>query len=69
MFPHKSPSIRKVLVGTKSDLPRAVERAVAESWAEMHKIPYFEASSKLGDGVNEPFLFLAREVCARIIHI
>jgi DnaJ family protein C protein 27 len=43
------------LVGTKSDLPRAVSENDASQWAERRKYKYFETSAKSGVNVDQMF--------------
>lgn len=44
-----------ILVGTKSDLPPAVDPAVARKYADSNRFPLVECSAKTGAGVNEVF--------------
>jgi small GTP-binding protein len=55
-----------VLVGNKSDLiEREVSEAEAQKWAQERNIAFFETSAKTGQGVAEPFRYLARQLMAR----
>lgn len=52
-----------VLIGTKIDLlnQRAVEREVAQDFAEQHGLRYFEVSAQTGENVNEAIDYLIKE--------
>lgn len=54
-----------LLLGNKSDLPRAVNRAEAEALASAWRIPYFESSCLDGLGVGEFFQALALAAAER----
>jgi len=51
--------IEKVLVGAKSDLPRAVKQNAITEYSETMKIPYIETSSLNNANVSDVFLNLA----------
>ncbi|MGA2112347.1 MAG: Rab family GTPase [Anaerolineales bacterium] len=54
-----------LLLGNKSDLPRAVNRSEAEALASAWRIPYYEASCLDGSGVGEFFQALALTAAER----
>ena len=47
--------IEIVVIGNKCDLKRQVEKEQLKSFADEYKVPYFEASAKTGEGVEESF--------------
>jgi len=53
-----------VLIGNKCDRTsqRQVSKEAAQKFADSHHMKYYEASAKLGSGVEEAFLGLAQEV-------
>ena len=54
-----------VLVGCKADLPersRQVDTKEASAYAKVNNIPYIETSSMTGQGVDEAFFHLVREM-------
>jgi GTPase SAR1 family protein len=54
-----------LLLGNKSDLPRAVNRSEAEALASAWRIPYFESTCLDGLGVGEFFHALALAAAER----
>lgn len=57
------------LVANKCDLSeRAVSAAEGAAFAKRHGLLFFEASAKTGQGVNETFTSVARDVCRRVRH-
>jgi len=57
------------LVANKCDLPeRAVSAEEGAAFAKRHGLLFFEASAKTGQGVNEAFTSVARDVCCRVRH-
>jgi len=57
------------LIANKCDLPeRAVSAGEGAAFAKQHGLPFFEASAKTGQGVNEAFTSVARDVCCRVRH-
>ena len=44
-----------IIVGTKSDLPPAVDPVIAKEYTDSEKVPLMMCSSKTGEGVNEVF--------------
>mmetsp|Transcript_23897 Transcript_23897/g.33431 ORF Transcript_23897/g.33431 Transcript_23897/m.33431 type:complete len:216 (-) Transcript_23897:306-953(-) len=60
------PSIAKLLVGNKADLPRSqhkVSPADASEFAQKHNISWIETSAKEGTNVEEAF----RAICAKVL--
>jgi small GTP-binding protein len=58
-------SFPMVLVGCKADLPersRQVDTKEASAYAKVNNIPYIETSSMTGQGVDEAFFHLVREM-------
>jgi len=53
-----------VLVGNKIDIgeKRAVDRSLAEAFAEKHGLTYLETSAKEGTNVNDAFMSLAEKI-------
>ena len=59
----------QALVGNKADVPdesRAVSAEQGAALAAEFGVPFFEASAKTGEGVDEAFLAVAREVVERL---
>mmetsp|Transcript_24290 Transcript_24290/g.26984 ORF Transcript_24290/g.26984 Transcript_24290/m.26984 type:complete len:201 (+) Transcript_24290:25-627(+) len=54
-----SGSVQKLLVGNKSDLPKAVPTATAEGFANERDVLFMETSAKNNTNVDETFLKLA----------
>jgi small GTP-binding protein len=61
-----APKAAFCVVGTKTDLHRALSREHAEGWARRMKFPYLETSAKTAQGVDEFFVTLAR-LAARLV--
>jgi len=60
------PGMAIALVANKCDLPeRAVSTEEGAAFAKRHGLLFFEASAKTGQGVNEAFTSVARDVCCR----
>ena len=59
--------VSKMLVGNKCDMTdaRAVETATAQEVADKLDVPFFEASAKTAENVDEIFLRMARDILAR----
>lgn len=54
-------SVPRVLVGNKTDCQnRIVTTETATKWAQSKKLPYFESSAKLNEGISELFLHLTK---------
>ena len=61
--------VNKVLIGNKCDVEesaRAVSRAEGEALAQQNGMAYFETSARKGQGVNEAFENIARQVVERL---
>ena len=61
--------VNKVLIGNKCDVDdsaRAVSRAEGEALAQQNGMAYFETSARKGQGVNEAFENIARQVVERL---
>jgi GTPase SAR1 family protein len=59
------------LVGNKSDLEAAIEKAEVEEWADAKGIKFFLVSAKTGTGINEMFQYVAEDLAVRrpaIVH-
>lgn len=59
-----APTVRKILIGNKSDLidERAIEEADARAFAKENGMQYMETSAKNADNVTESFLVMTREI-------
>jgi len=55
-------SALRFLIGNKSDLPRAVDQARAQSLAEEFDMEYFEVSAKDNTNVDNAFLTLLKSI-------
>jgi Ras-related protein Rab-18 len=52
----------KIVVGNKIDLPRVVQRDVAENWASSNRLLFMEASAKTNEGVSQVFEEVVRRI-------
>lgn len=59
-----APSVKKILIGNKSDLvdERAVDENDALAFAKENGMQYMETSAKSADNVTESFLAMTREI-------
>jgi small GTP-binding protein len=57
-----SSSIKRIIIGNKTDLTREISRDDAEIFAKNNGIDYFEASAKMNTGVNEAVQYLVQQV-------
>eukprot|EP00397_Hematodinium_sp_SG-2012_P061037 GEMP01080276.1.p1 GENE.GEMP01080276.1~~GEMP01080276.1.p1 ORF type:complete len:211 (+),score=32.92 GEMP01080276.1:110-742(+) len=55
-------SVEKILVGNKIDFPRMVSRERVQAMAEEFGIPFVETSAKTGEGVQEMFHTLIKQI-------
>jgi Ras-related protein Rab-1A len=61
-----------LLIGNKCDLEskRVIDTAVAKDFAKAHGLPYLETSAKMGSGVEEAFMQLAKRIVeTRYVHL
>lgn len=56
-----------ILVGTKSDLPSAVDPAAAREYADSINAPLMMCSAKTGDGVSEIFEWVTEDILFRML--
>lgn len=61
---HAPESVKKVLVGNKSDLTshKVVEYGVAKDFADQRSIPFLETSAKNSRNVEQAFLTMAKQI-------
>ena len=57
-----APEACLILVGTKNDLEAKIPLDVLKVWANERDIPFVSTSAKTGNGVNEAFMRLLKEV-------
>lgn len=65
---HADPKCNRLLVGNKCDMvsERAVDKNVAQEFADAESIPYLETSAKEGQNVEEAFHKMAAEIQQRV---
>eukprot|EP00126_Sphaerothecum_destruens_P012765 Sdes_comp21870_c0_seq1m20417 len=66
---HASENVNRVLIGNKCDMTekKVVDTAQGQTLADEYGIPFMESSAKTGQGVEEAFITLARDIKKRLI--
>lgn len=59
-----APTVRRILIGNKSDLvdQRAIDEADARAFAKKNGMQYMETSAKSADNVTEAFLAMTKDI-------
>jgi len=59
---YASESVRKLIVGNKSDLEKRVDTAMAKEFADSMNVQFLETSAKNASNVEKAFLAMAQEI-------
>mmetsp|Transcript_4965 Transcript_4965/g.4169 ORF Transcript_4965/g.4169 Transcript_4965/m.4169 type:complete len:127 (+) Transcript_4965:295-675(+) len=60
-------NVVKVIVGNKSDLKREISSEELQETAVKHQLFFFETSAKSGQGINEVFEYMAKEIYKKFL--